>query len=158
MNATLFCKSNFLIFLNAKDEVIGYQLDKSSPDGLKDFRITFPVTPVEGTEKTLVLIDVWSKIFYAKEKIDSDIATITGYEINENNLYIQNTVKMHINEAVLINQDARAESSAPDIECPSWIPSKPEFASRRYDCEVCQQEPLCYQSEDVVENYRKYDM
>lgn len=129
MQATIFCKANYLMFLDSKDEIIGYQLDESTIKQLKFHPLGYPVEPPDGAKKTLVLEDIWSAIQYEKENIQDVEAKVVTYKINEMMYHIAQVVKSHLNQSKPIDDSAD--------ECPAWVSISKEHEDKLFQCEFC---------------------
>jgi hypothetical protein len=136
MNATMYCKANYLIFLNNKDEMVGYQLDESTIKLMKFREIKFPLEPPKGAEKQLVVHDIWSEIAYEKEKIDDENAKVLSYKMHEEMSSVMAQVKKDLDKSSVI--------TSTDNECPAWVPISEVHRDKPFQCSYCCHEASCY--------------
>ena len=136
MKATLYCKANYLLFLDSKDEVIAYQLDDSTIKQMKFYNIKFPSELPEGTKKTLLLTNMWSQILYEKENISDIEAKVVTYKMNESASRIAQLAKENLSKSLTVD--------GTDSECPSWVPIAKEHEDKLFQCKYCINESECY--------------
>lgn len=135
MRATIFCKANYLMFLDSKDEIVAYQLDESTIKQMKFHPVEYPIEPPVGAKKTLVLKDIWSAIEYEKENIQDEEAAVVTYKINETMYHIVQVAKNNSNQSVPIADDSD--------KCPAWVPISKEHEGKLFQCEFCVNKVEC---------------
>jgi hypothetical protein len=91
-----------MVFLDSKDEMIGYQLDKSTLKKMKFLDIKFPVEPPEGTKKAVVIKEVRSMIVYEKKNIADEMARVVTYQIQDGPYYVQKLIRDNLSQNLLL--------------------------------------------------------
>lgn len=138
MQASMFCKANFLLFLDGDNQIVGYQLDDTSIKKMKFIDPKYPTELPEGTENTLLIEDVRCEIKYEKDHISDEEAKITQYEIKESNPLIANRIDKNKDKIKLVTVDNESE-------CPAFAPINLPYTGKLFDCDFCINKPQCYE-------------
>lgn len=141
MEVTLYCTADIVIFLNDKNEIVGYQLDDSQ---VRKGYFLPPIKGVpEGAKKKLPMRGVWSKITYTKDVLTDGKPIVVKYKINEPDTSICLQVARKLNLAEPIDGTGEKEL------CLGFTPINPTFINLSYDCTLCQNRASC-QGEEVL--------
>jgi hypothetical protein len=99
IEATQWCYSDILVFLDDKGQVVGYEPDMTSRS-MQAFNLPLPKLYPKGTAKTLLLKIIRVKLSYQKAKIDDVKGEITYWEVTDN---ILREINYHLTDATEVD-------------------------------------------------------